>query len=675
MVDQADARARQAELDRLADDCGCQICRASLGDRNGPRVMSAVAPRPGESLVGLVGRVARRNHLPHLRALLGACTSTWHAHFNLASRNDIDFGNLAHVARLAPHDLEGRRYRSTPLTSDLPGVEYHGAIIPAYDLQLRPRRLATSWLVDEPYHCALGHHALATHCPISGHLLVDRCPCCKARLNWSGLDLTRCSACGCDLRAAEVQRVTERQLRATKLMLDLIHPEPDRNRAAVNCLPDLLSGLDRGTVFELGWRFGNLMSGGGNGRRTAARHLPVESRLRILEIGSAVLVSWPESIRLAMQGIPVGRTGHNPKLPKAVRSLAKARNAWPEIRDAIFAAVPGLAVSAKTGVRSVLPKAANGAELTRSLGVTQRMFERMRNADVLFPVSASGTVNQHQIFDTADSEHLQRLFADRIPLSSASERLAISIHGAEQLCCLGELRLLNDDAVFAALRSRQITKSSLERLRSRLEMMDVNSEEKTEGDLLPIHRALRSFGGREKPWGPIVAAMLSGKLPIVIGPDKTGRLMDRVFIPARSLPFLTAMHFDVTPYSDFAFASCVNRRDAEEILNVDPPAFSRAMKNAELPPSSGSKYNRDDIIKLAAKTLSVSEALTRWGHGGRRLPKPLKGPGAPTRGGKLGWDRAEAEKAMKERFPPFSVQIKVRPLTVIALGRVRCAST
>jgi hypothetical protein len=662
MVDQADARARQAELDRLADDCGCQICRANLGDRNGPRVMSAVAPRPGESLVGLVGRVARRNHLPRLRALLGACTSTWHAHFNLASRDDIDFGNLAHVARLAPHDLEGRRYRSTPLTSDLPGVEYHGAIIPAYDLQLRPRRLATSWLVDEPYHCALGHHALATHCPISGHLLIDRCHCCNARLNWSSLDLTRCSACGYDLRTAVVQRVTERQLHATRPMLDLIHPEPDRNRAAASRLPDLLSELDRGTVFELGWRFGNLMSGGGNGRRTAARHLPVESRLRILEIGSAVLLSWPENIRLAMQGVPVGGTGNDPKLPRAVRSLAKASNAWPEFRDAIFAAVPGLAVSAKTGVRSVLPKAANGAELARSLGVTQRLFERMRNADVLSPVSASGTVNQHQIFDAGDSEHLQRLFADRVPLSSASERLDISVHGAEQLCCLGELRLLDDDAVLAALKRRQITKSSLEILRSRLEKMGINSEETTEGDFLPIHRALRSFGGREKPWGPIVVAMLVGELPFVIGPDKTGRLMDRVSITARSIPILAAMHFDVKTYSAFAFDFYVNRRDAEEILNVDPPAFSRAMKNAELPLSRGSKYNRDDIIKLAAKTLSVSEALIRWGHSGKRLPKPLRGPGAPSRGGKLGWDRAEAEKAMEERAPPFSARIEVRPL-------------
>ncbi|WP_159711894.1 hypothetical protein [Sphingomonas sp. AX6] len=628
--------------------------------------MSAIAGKPGESLIGLVGRAARRNHLPRLRALLGACTPTWHAHLNLASRDDIDFNQLAHAARLAPHELEDRRYRSVALTPDLPGVEYHGAAIPAYDLQLRPRRLATSWLVDEPIHCALGHHALATHCPISGNLLIDRCARCKARLNWSGLDLVHCSQCGFDLRTAEVQRVTERELRATRPMLDLIHPDPARNRAAANRLPHLLSGLNRGTLFELGWRCGNLMSDGSNGPRIAARHLSVATRLRILEIGSTVLASWPESVRSAMQGRAPGRAGIDPKLPNAVRSVAKARNAWPAIREAIFAGVPGLATSARTGVRSVLTNAANGAELTRSLGVSQRVFERMRAADTFTPVSSTGAENIHQIFDANQAEHFRSLLSDRIPLASASERLDISAHGAEQLCCLGELHLLNDDAVLAALKWRQITKSSLETLCNRLEEMGTSPDEMLETDLLPIRRALRSFGGQEKPWGPIVAAMLAGKLPFMIRADKTGRLMDRVSIPASDVHLLAAMRFDAEAFPAFNFHPRINRRDAEELLNIDAPTFSRAIKNSDAPASDGLTYDRQEVLKIASKTLSVSEALVRWGCGGKALPTPLKGRHAPIRIGKLGWNRAEAERAMAQYGATDPARIKARRVRLLS---------
>lgn len=647
MTDQAARRYRQAELDRLADECECQTCRASGADRTGPRVLSAIAARPGESLIGLVGRAARRNHLPRLHALLGSCTPTWHAQFNLASRDDFDFDQLAHASRLAPHELEDRRYRSVALTPDLPGVGYHGAKIPAYDLQLQSRRLATSWLEDEPVHCALGHHALATHCPIGGDLLIDQCERCKAKLTWSGLDLVHCSVCGFDLRCTELQRVTERELCATRPMLDLIHPDPARSLAAANRLPDLFSGMDRGTVFELGWRFGDLMSGGGNGPRIAARHLPVATRLRIFELGSIVILSWPESLRAAMQGVGPGRADVDPKLPSAVRSVAKARNAWPAMRDAIFAAVPGLEVSARAGIRSVVPKPANAAEITRTLGVSQRVFERMRCTNAFTPVSSSGAVNLHQIFDANQAERLHSILSDRIPLAAVSERLNISVHGAEQLCCLGELHLLDDGAVLAALKNRHIKRSSLEALCNRLEEMGTYAEGTRETDFFPIRRALRFFGGWEKPWGPIVLAMLAGKLPFVIDPDRTKRFMNRVSIQGGNIHLLGAMKFHPADYPQFAFDPCINRRDAEELLNVDPPTFSRAMKSSEVTSSSG-KYDRKEMLKIASTSLSVSEALTRWAYGERRLPKPLKGKNAPVRISKLGWCREEVERAMAQ---------------------------
>jgi hypothetical protein len=269
----------------------------------------------------------------------------------------------------------------------------------------------------------------------------------------------------------------------------------------------------------------------------------------------------------------------------------------------------------------------------------------MRGTNALMPVSSSGAVNLHQIFDADQAERLRSLLSDRIPLAAVSERLNISVHGAEQLCCLGELHLLDDGAILAALKKRHIKMSSLETLYDRLEEMGTYAEGTLETDFFPIRRALGSFGGVEKPWGPIVLEMLAGRLPFLIGTDKTKGFMNRVSIHAGNVHLLAALKFYPKDYPEFAFDPCINRRDAEELLNVSAPTFSRAMKNSEVTSSSG-KYDRAEMLEIASNTLSVSEALTRWGHGERRLPKSLKGKSAPVRTGELGWCREEAESVM-----------------------------
>ena len=64
--------------------------------------------------------------------------------------------------------------------------------------------------------------------------------------------------------------------------------------------------------------------------------------------------------------------------------------------------------------------AANAGELASSLGVSQRIYERMRGNGAFAPVAAGGSVNQHLLFDAADAALLRELLAERIALASAS---------------------------------------------------------------------------------------------------------------------------------------------------------------------------------------------------------------------------------------------------------------
>ncbi|PCD04437.1 hypothetical protein COC42_09275 [Sphingomonas spermidinifaciens] len=129
-------------------------------------------------------------------------------------------------------------------------------------------------------------------------------------------------------------------------------------------------------------------------------------------------------------------------------------------------------------------------------------------------------------------------------------------------------------------------------------------------------------------------------------PDSTGPLMTRIFIDPATINRVAQLQFDVTAYPTFDFDKRINRRDAEEMLNVDPSTFSRAVKNGELPRCIGGTYDRFEVLDLARTRLSVSEALARWASGSRRLPLSLKGRGAPIRTGMLGWSRAEAQDVM-----------------------------
>ncbi|MET3761886.1 hypothetical protein [Sphingomonas sp. UYEF23] len=636
--------------DWLADNCGCAVCVTSNPDRTGPRVMSSIIAHPDESLVSLIARASAENWLPRLRAILSTASPTWHAHFNLAAREDFDFGQLAFAARLPPHEVEARRYRRSEMIPDLPIVGFHGASVPVYDLNLKPRRVTTSWL-KSGYHSAFGHHALVTHCPATGELLFDKCPRCSTALTWTKSAITRCTACGLDIADHEGERVSRRTLAATRLMLDIIHPHPARHSEAMADLHTQLAGLDRGLVFELGWRMGCVLVGVGLGGRDEAARLPIDVRLKVLEAGSSVLSSWPESLYEALKGRIAGSTvAPSTKLAGQIREILTAKNCWPSLREVLHQAVPGLKWSAGSAVKSVLELGVNSGELQQTLGVSQKVLDRLRVTPHLTAVRSSGEVNSHEIFEAAGLQDLKVLLDDRVSVGSIAERLDISRHGVEQLACLGFIKLFDHGPLRSGFLARQAKRSDYLTMMERLNKSAIDEPDHGEAkkSIISIDLALKVIGGREKPWGPVIAAMLNGTLPFYLDRSNEDRFMGRVSIAAGDVRLVAGMRFKTDNFAVEAieFEPLINGRDAEELLNIFPKYTRAARLDRSLPPFRDKHYDRATILELATKHITASEILARWNGRDKKMPKPFVGRRGLRKLNTLGWDRIAAERAM-----------------------------
>jgi hypothetical protein len=643
MADALDLHQTAVPGDRFGtqdDECPCDICHASSPNRSGPRVLTGLDPIPGESLIGLVARTSGANWLPRLRPILAATTSYWHVHYNLAARDDVDFAKLAFVCRLPPQAVEERRYRPDEIMAEMPGVGFHGATIPVYDLELRACRVTPSWL-RAGYHSALGHHALATHCPQSGELLIDSCPRCGTGLNWTRSAFDTCHRCDLDISRHQGETVPQRLAEATRPMVDVVHPDPARHVPAAQALPPLLRDLDRGLVFEIGWRMGCVLTGNGLYDRDTAKRLSVPTRLEILGAGAKAIAAWPGSLTDALQGLAPGSNGPALEIASAARRLPTFKNAWPDLKAAFHTAAPGLKGGPLRAVKASLTNGVNSGELERTLGVSQKVVARLRGTELTAAI-AVGDVNSHQIFEGAGLERLRWLLGDRIAVGTIAERMAISRHGLEQLACLGEIEVFDRGAVNVAYAQRQARRSDFDRLLARLAEASIAIDK---ADGMPIHRSMRAIGGREKPWGPVIVAMLRGDIAFSLD-EGDGKFLERVRILSGHLHKVVALQFDTTDHPDFAFDATINGRDTEELLNIFPKSTRVARDEGALPAPVDGAHIRAVILNLASKNISESEVLARWNGANRRLPAPLQGRRRLLRISKLGWDRTAVEMAM-----------------------------
>lgn len=151
------------------------------------------------------------------------------------------------------------------------------------------------------------------------------------------------------------------------------------------------------------------------------------------------------------------------------------------------------------------------------------------------------------------------------------------------------------------------------------------------------------FGGREKPWGPILQAFRNRSIAYGLGCGRT--FAARVRIRTADVALIVGLRFDRAAYR-FDFSSRVNRRDSQETLNLTPVLMMSALQR-ELMAAGADERDLavDQVLQIARRRISGGEILARWGNG-RRMPKQLKNTRRFARLGATGWDRGMVETAM-----------------------------
>ncbi|MGN7160537.1 hypothetical protein [Sphingomonas sp. SAFR-052] len=315
---------------------------------------------------------------------------------------------------------------------------------------------------------------------------------------------------------------------------------------------------------------------------------------------------------------------------------------WPEHRHVLEEALPYLKKRDRAILLELRDDMTDGEEAARLLGVSFGSLADMNRKGLLPAQGMTGEQRLHAVFSRATLCELRSPLRDRAVLGRGAERVGVSVHGIEQLICSGAITTVSDPLVQRLYQAVQISKASVDRLVGRIESGQGLGTSET--DCVLLRHVLKRIGGRDKPWGTIISALFDGIVPYGIATGN-GSPVPRIFLRACDVANLPLTTFNEADHA-FPFSTTMTRRDAQQVLNLQPKQMGRALRNelrqAIMP---NGDLLRDQIMQTARLRISAGEVLARWGSG-RRLPKPLLDDISFPRLGATGWDRRDVERGL-----------------------------
>lgn len=614
------------------------------------RVLFAPDTHVDESLIGLVRRCAMENELASPEPLIREATDGRFASGNLAARYDLNVRALAHAMRLPFAQVHHRMHPRLVHENERGIVDFFGASVPLSDLRLSSRCFVPSALASKgtTHHRAIWNHVGVPFDRTSGEHLIDRCPSCGRHLSWGGGGpLTLCNMCGSDardVRDIRVSLVPHRIVRAVAPITGLLDPDPAVRARDCGGLHSDLLGLDRGGAFELAWRIGRALTATKATSRTAARSLPFEERVNALRSGATILKGWPESLTDCAKRLLACGDPKADRLLRTIHAVSGDDGEWPCLKTLLRRTHPGIVERGRSSAKALNPDHLDGTAAARFLGTPTSRIPLLQKARAIVPMWSGGDTNVHSIFMPKDLEPLRDAIADSASIGTAAEALGIGHHGVEQLIVLGVLTGIDAPGLHIVHKGRRISRRGLAFVLDRLRGLPAIED----GDLvdqLTLRHAMLHVGGREKPWGPVIGAILDGSLIAWHDASRPGaKFIDATNIVVDDLATIKAMDFDRRNHPSFRFTDVMPIRDAGTLLNVNPHGLQDALGGDLQPCVRTGGLAIGPTLKIARRLIGGAEIAARFMAGSRRLPPFLKSGGL-ARQGPLGWDRQSVERA------------------------------
>ncbi|MBS4049373.1 MAG: TniQ family protein [Alphaproteobacteria bacterium] len=220
------------------------------------RLPFPVTPIVGESLLGLLLRLAERNGVHDPVAFLVECGGT-HTTVSSLALSDSDISRLNALCGIPEGTLEPLAYR--PIGKGL--LNFFGTGLRCEDLALQHRRFCPACSAESAHHRAIWDLTISTACLRHGLALQDTCRFCSRPADWSFGSVALCP-CGKPYSAAACIPVPVEELRALRYVLGRID-------GVVGSL-DFLDGLAPVHVIELLLGLGTMAMGRTHRRRRIA---------------------------------------------------------------------------------------------------------------------------------------------------------------------------------------------------------------------------------------------------------------------------------------------------------------------------------------------------------------------------------------------------------------------
>ena len=607
--------------------------------------------------MGFIARSAAENRHDTTAFITKAAGSAQQGGCDVATRERMDITMLGDILGISGNEMARMRHAPVPGVYKLMKCDFHGAQIPAFDLTTHRRRVAPAALRRIPYHRVLWTHGLIPFCTETGDRLISVCPSCGRNLGWyhaAGIDF--CGSCGFDLKSVESCRISDADRASTASMTSLVDPDEARHGPTLARLPADIRDIGRGAAFELGWTVAYaIIAPGAFQARNRHRALPEKEKIRLLQMGGAILEGWPDSVTSTVDRWAAQEGFMSDPLVDRLRSIGSS-NSWPVTRHLLKQRFPDLFKPTQRLARKLNADKLAGGIAAAYVGISASALRDIHAQGLVRSVVSTGTRRSFATFLASDLHDLRELNGDRTTVGVAAQMLGITHFGVEQLACIGLLEALDDPALAFIYPGFRIGRRSLDELVSKLSTGATGLPNGC--DEVDLRIGLAAAGGREKAWGHVIRDLCTGAIPYRIRLGKVP-LARRIVIARASVATLRSEYaagFDRSAYAR-PFSTHLNSRDVEDLLNIDSKAIVDAtpvefrnhlLKSRNL--SGSERMNRILFVtgrmsQIAAERISFREISQRWLGGIEYLPKEMKAGGELIRLGVTGWSRVDVERA------------------------------
>lgn len=630
--------------------------RADLPRRPAVPLRIPITPRDDESLIGLVARATRENVLESTSLILASAGMRL-LHPGTLSRDGLPYAaSLATVLGCRQAEIEERCYPNDPEAGPQV-VRFGEAALIKSDLKHERRRISPASLKVVPYHRAQWLCSLLPFCPESLELLSDRCPHCAEPLGWRvswGIEV--CEHCRTTIKDSVGQQLPSELEQDYRLFARLISPVPAVRREALAGLAPEISALAPSVLLYLMLQLGRIC---GEGEMTLPRQAwgradPV-ILARTVSRGAELIGKWPRRLQAWVddRAAQAGRSDATILRPfiKSLREMGLPQTAPAAQIPVVQAALPNIFVHLNRVFADVDGGRLLGNETCKALVINADKLRRLREEGLIrFDMHLESKDRTRVQYDARQVEEIARARKESAPCTRLEQQLSLPHYAIEQLACLGLVTAELHPAIRCIDRELRLAKASIAVFTSALKTD--RGKGRPPREAVRLGTAVRLIGGRCKPWGPLLAAMIGGEIPYWFV-DRPGKFLNKVLVRLTDIGPFADTPFNEAVWPNFPFDTTVTQIDAAELLNIDALQIRAAIDDGTLeftPAGVALRTSKATVLSLGLEVVSTSEAALRLGIDARHVAHALKAY-ANIRRKLFGWLRTDFERHLAETEP------------------------